>query len=92
MQACVQANEISGVLGLLTQTNQGQVLASELRLKRLMVDLEVSITNEDIGEVWSGMEEVEKMIPQICDPALQGRAKELLEAAMSFYRKAAAGT
>jgi len=89
MQACVQANKISGVLSLLTQTNQGQVLASELRLKRLMVDLEVSIANEDIEDVWNGMEEVEKMIPQICDLTLQGRAKELLEEAMSFYRKAA---
>ena len=92
MQACVQANKISGVLDLLTQTNQGQVLASELRLKRLMVDLEVSIANKDIEDVWNGMEEVEKMIPQICDPALQRSAKELLEEAMSFYRKAAVET
>lgn len=89
MQACVQANEISGVLGLLSQTNQGQVLANELKLRRLMVDLEVSIANEYVEGVWSGMEEVEKMIPRIRDPALQGSAKELLEAAMSFYRKAA---
>jgi len=89
MQACVQANEISGVLGLLSQTNQGQVLANELKLRRLMVDLEVSITNEYVEEVWSGMKRVEKMIPRIRDPALQGSAKELLEASMSFYRKAA---
>jgi len=89
MQACVQANEISGVLGLLTQTNQGQVLANELKLRRLMVDLEVSIANEYIEEVWNGMKRVEKMIPRIRDPALQGSAKGLLETAMSFYRKAA---
>jgi len=54
-----------------------------------MVDLEVSIANEYIEEAWSGMRRVEKMIPRIRDPALQGSAKELLEAAMSFYRKAA---
>lgn len=92
MGACVEAHEISGVLGLLTQTNQGQFIANELTLKRLMVDLEVSIVNEDIEEVWNGMERVEKMIPRIQDLTLQRGAKELLESAISFYRKAAVRT
>jgi len=51
MQACINAGEISGILGLLAQTNQGQVLAKQLKLKRLLVSLEVSVANGNAYEV-----------------------------------------
>lgn len=92
MQACVQAGEISGVVDLLAQVNQGQLLANELRLRRLMADLEVSMANEDVYEVWSGMDGVERMLPRIRNDDLLEKAGELLEAAMSYYRKAAVKT
>jgi len=88
MQACIKAGEISGIFGLLAQTNQGQVLANQLKLKRLLVSLEVSVANGNAYEVWNGMRAVEEALPQVDSFELREKAKQLFEAAMSFYRRA----